>query len=297
MSKAQPENNASAIAQTPAETPQGTNPSPLAPVSLLQTVNKSVVLTGENRTEKVEVLNPVTLELECVWTGNDKRFPNTTGYWTKDGKTIEDSYSPVQLQSDRYHLKREFSIMSEENLGTYSCVFEHGAKMDFVLAVPYLGEVRDKPIISYVGDSVVMICKMDEKKSKPVSWNWYKENGTNKEQLDSDQDHRYKITKEEGGKTKLVVYNLTEADSGLYFCGAVYGIATSMGYMQLKVLTFYEPLKPFAGILIEVVILVTAILLYEKTGSKKKSQSENEGNAYQTATLSKGENAGEEVLQ
>lgn len=122
--------------------------------------------------------------------------------------------------------------MSEENLGTYSCVFEHGAKMDFVLAgtfvyftfplsqatfillsdclarnkvniytsslyaghilhhishslstlqsVPYLGEVRDKPIISYVGDSVVMICKMDEKKSKPVSWNWYKENGTNK---------------------------------------------------------------------------------------------------------------------
>lgn len=78
-----------------------------APVDFLSVCFNPEILEGENRTEKVEVLNPVTLELECVWTGNDKRFPNTTGYWTKDGKTIEDSYSPVQLQSDRYHLKRE----------------------------------------------------------------------------------------------------------------------------------------------------------------------------------------------
>ena len=41
-------------------------------------------------------------------------------------------------------------------------------------------EVRDKPIVSYVGDSVVIICKMEETKPKPITWNWYKANGTDK---------------------------------------------------------------------------------------------------------------------
>lgn len=38
-------------------------------------------------------------------------------------------------------------------------------------------EVRDKPLASYMGDAVV-ICKMD-KKSKPINWKWYIQNGTN----------------------------------------------------------------------------------------------------------------------
>lgn len=38
-----------------------------------------------------------------------------------------------------------------------------------------------------------------------------------------------------------------------------------------KVITFHEPLKPFIAIVVEVVILVAAILLYEKSRSKKNS--------------------------
>lgn len=45
---------------------------------------------------------------------------------------------------------------------------------------PQIGEVRDKPIVSYVGDSVVIPCKMEENKPKPTSWKWYKNNGTDK---------------------------------------------------------------------------------------------------------------------
>lgn len=45
---------------------------------------------------------------------------------------------------------------------------------------PQIGEVRDKPIVSYVGDSVVIACKMEETKPKPSTWNWYKANGTDK---------------------------------------------------------------------------------------------------------------------
>lgn len=46
--------------------------------------------------------------------------------------------------------------------------------------VPQMGEVRDKPIVSYVGDSVVILCKMEEAKPKPSHWSWYKENNTAK---------------------------------------------------------------------------------------------------------------------
>lgn len=41
-------------------------------------------------------------------------------------------------------------------------------------------QMRDKPIVSYVGDSVVIVCKMEETKPKPSTWNWYKANGTDK---------------------------------------------------------------------------------------------------------------------
>lgn len=37
----------------------------------------------------------------------------------------------------------------------------------------------------------------------------------------------------------------------------------------LKVITFYEPLKPFMAIVIEVTVLVAAILLYERCRSRK----------------------------
>lgn len=43
----------------------------------------------------------------------------------------------------------------------------------------------------------------------------------------------------------------------------------------LKVITFHEPLKPFIAIVIEVTVLVAAILLYEKSRSKKTSSAGN----------------------
>lgn len=36
-------------------------------------------------------------------------------------------------------------------------------------------------------------------------------------------------------KTKLVVHNLMEADSGSYYCRAVYPISSTLGHVVLKV--------------------------------------------------------------
>lgn len=40
---------------------------------------------------------------------------------------------------------------------------------------------------------------------------------------------------------------------------------------SLKVITFHEPLKPFIAIAVEVILLVTAILLFERIRSKKNA--------------------------
>lgn len=44
-----------------------------------------------------------------------------------------------------------------------------------------------------------------------------------------------------------------------------------MSLPLLKVITMMEPLKPFIAILVEVTVLVTAILLCERTRSKKNN--------------------------
>ncbi|XP_043966685.1 embigin [Gambusia affinis] len=264
----------------------GPTPTPLAPVSTLPTNTKSVHLTGDNKIENVELLNPVNLSLECIWTGNQNKQPNITGYWRKGGVDIQDSRVPVDPENQQYKLKRVFNIVSEEHLGNYTCVFENEAELNFILAVPRIGEKREKPIVSYVGDFVVLTCKMEDNKPVPRTWNWFKNNGTDKEQLFEAQ--RYDITVD-GRNTKLMVKDVSISDSGVYHCAAVYNISTSTSKMQLKVITIWEPLKPFLGILIEVVILVTAILIYERNHSKKKKAEANGPNADSKNTQPQGE--------
>ncbi|XP_076006976.1 embigin isoform X2 [Genypterus blacodes] len=235
----------------------------------------SVVLKGENQTENVQLLNRVRLELDCTWAANENKQPNITGYWTRDGDEIEDSRLTVPLQNEQYNLKRVFNIEHEEDLRKYSCVFGSQAQIQFILTVPGIDHVPDKPIVSYIGDYVALVCKIKDTAPKPDTWRWYKSNETDKVRTDVlAEPGRYEI-KNEDLKTTLVVYNLTKEDSGVYHCGAVYPLKTSVGELTLNVLSFMEPLKILFAIVAEVIILVAAILLFEKWQSKKKPREEN----------------------
>ncbi|XP_047447560.1 embigin [Mugil cephalus] len=265
---------------------------PLLPTPTLSTDVKSIVLKGDSLTETVELLKPVKLLLECKWTGNEEKLPNITGFWTKDGTEILDSRRSVQWENEQYNLKQMFTIDSEGDLGNYSCVFGNEASSNFILSVPQIGEVRDKPVVSYVRDFVALQCKMKETKPQPTTWIWFKGNATDKERI-FPAENRY-VIENVNNKTRLVVHNLTEADGGFYYCGAVYAIGTTLGCVELRVITMLEPLKPFIAILVVVIVLVTAILLYERIQSKEKNAAENGMSTDQTNSLPHGEENGPE---
>lgn len=268
-------------------------PAPLPPSTPLPSVVKSVVLKGESHTETIEVLNPISLTLECNWTGNLNTLPNITGYWKKDGHEIENSHVTVQLENEQYNLKKEFNIENEEALGNYSCIFGSEAKTKFHLAAPRIDVVKDKPVVSYVGDTAVIECKMKNKDINPNTWHWFRGNVTEKERINV-TDGRYGI-KNEVGKSRLLVRNVTDADAVVYHCGAVFGIGTTLSHVKLKVITIYEPLKPFIVIVIEVIILVAAILLYEKSRSKTDDNAAgNRVDADHTNVPTQEENNGQE---
>ncbi|XP_077416317.1 embigin [Vanacampus margaritifer] len=250
---------------------------PLEPGGHFPSDVRSVLLKGKSHTDKVEVSGPVNLTLQCTWTDNGNIADNVTGRWRKDGQDVANSHVTLRRDNQQFQLKRMFIIKDEESLGRYSCLFGNEAKVDFILAVPHIGDVRDKPVVSYAGDSVMLLCKMDDSKPKPKTWLWFRANGTDKEQIDTVAEaEKYQI-KNDGKATKLQVYNLTMDDSVLFYCGAVFAIGTAFSHLELKVITIYEPLKPFVAIVLEVLVLVAAILLFERSQSKKSQAQEASG--------------------
>ena len=52
------------------------------------------------------MVRPLTLALECTWTGGHDRPDNISGFWRKDGSELADSRLPVLLENQQYNLRR-----------------------------------------------------------------------------------------------------------------------------------------------------------------------------------------------
>lgn len=81
---------------------------------------------------------------------------------------------------------------------------------------------------------------------------------------------KYVINGTNANETRLKILQLTEDNQGSYWCHAVFQLGESEERVELVVLSYLVPLKPFLGIVVEVVILVAIILLYETYTQKKK---------------------------
>nr|KAF6354758.1 embigin [Myotis myotis] len=129
---------------------------------------------------------------------------------------------------------------------------------------------KNKPVITYVGDSTVFICKCQE--CVPLNWTWYSMNGSVQVPLDVQMSDKYVISGTNANETRLKIMHLSEEDQGAYWCHAIFQLGESEDHIELVVLTYLVPLKPFLAIAAEVVLLVAIILLCEVYTKKKKNR-------------------------
>ncbi|KAI5613203.1 embigin precursor [Silurus asotus] len=229
------------------------------------------VNTGQSSVivEHLAILKPQNIELLCILTDFPNKPQNITGYWTKNGNVIENSEETINRHDEQYFLRKSFNI-HRSNLGNYSCIFrnmENKEEATFVLKAPAFKDKQNKRILTYIGYSVALDCGI---KQSPKTWNWYKANGTEREHINATADPTVYNILLSNNVTKLTLLNLTKEDSGTYICSAVFDIKPIDSQLELKVLSFTEPLKPFIAIAIQVVIFVTLILLYERQSNKRK---------------------------
>ncbi|XP_009948830.1 PREDICTED: embigin, partial [Leptosomus discolor] len=152
-------------------------------------------------------------------------------------------------------------------------------------------EGKEKPIVSYEGDTAVMTCKSFG--YTPIGWTWYVTNGSEQIAInDTLLADKYVINRISSNVTHLKILKLTKEDDGVYWCEAAFELGKSKGKLKLKVLSLMVPLKPFLAIMAEVVILVTIVFLYEMYSKKKEKCAEDEKEFDQVEQLKSEESNG-----
>ncbi|XP_039606431.1 embigin isoform X1 [Polypterus senegalus] len=256
--------------------------------SIMNTTIKNIVIKGYTNPwikENLELTHQTILDLSCTLTSLPDLPASVTGYWKKDGKEIPGSQTVIEKKDDQFHFQNKFPITDSSHLGNYSCVLDlrPEAEARFIVTVPHT-EGREKPLISYEGDAIVMVCKAHS--HLPNGWTWYRLNGTERHIINATLNpDKFKTAVEKGKKASLKIMGLTQEDSGIFWCSAIYDIGSSEGRIHLKVLSYTVPLKPFLAIAVEVLILVSLILIYEHQTKKKQTITENGKDSEHTEKL------------
>ncbi|NWR75389.1 EMB protein, partial [Centropus unirufus] len=209
--------------------------------------------------EKYITLDTATrIELSCRLDNRYSPLRSLQVTWKKGNETIRH----INKTENSWSVKLRISDSSK--MGSYSCALKSEKEL-----VPEI-EGKEKPIVSYEGDTTVMICKSSG--YTPMAWTWYKTNGSEQIAINDSLADKYVITSISANVTHLKVLNLTKEDDGEYWCEAAFELGESKAKLELKVLSFMVPLKPFFAIVTEAVILVTIIFLYEIYSKRKEKR-------------------------
>ncbi|KAF6124113.1 embigin [Phyllostomus discolor] len=236
----------------------------------LESHNISLTERSSVAVEKnITLQSPSNVELACQFTASGD--PNAVNVsWTKEEQPLESGYV-IRAADGVVHTRYSFTISNSKQLGRYSCFFqeEKEKRGTFNFKVPEL-HGKNKPLITYVGDSTVLICKCQG--CCPLNWTWHSGNGSVQVPLDVQMTDKYVITGTNVNETRLKIMHLSEDDQGTYRCHAVFPLGEVEDHLELVVLSYLVPLKPFLAIAAEVVVLVTVILLCEMYTQKKKNR-------------------------
>uniref|UniRef100_A0A672TSL2 Embigin n=1 Tax=Strigops habroptila TaxID=2489341 RepID=A0A672TSL2_STRHB len=183
------------------------------------------------------------------------------------------------------------TVLDSSKMGSYSCTLKGEQQLSgiFHLQVPKI-ERKEKPMISYIGDTAVMNCECPGYTA--TSWTWYMTNGSKQIAInESLLTDKYVISKKSANITQLKILKLAKEDDGEYWCEAAFGLGKSKGKLELKVLSYMAPLKPFLAIVVEVVVLIALVVSYE-IYSKKVKRTEVEFWNLTSLSYSKSEDSG-----
>ncbi|XP_057599749.1 embigin isoform X2 [Hippopotamus amphibius kiboko] len=213
------------------------------------------------------------VELTCQFTtSGDLNSVNVT--WKKGDELLEKNFYLINVTGNTLYTQYKFTIVNSKQMGSYSCFFEEKKEQrgTFNFKVPELHE-KNKPLITYVGDSVVLMCKCQD--CLPLNWTWYRSNGSLQVPVGVAVSDKYVIDGKNANETRLKIMQLSEEDQGSYWCHAIFQLGESEERIELVVLSYWVPLKAFLGIAAEVVLLVAVILLFEMYTQKKKKPSDD----------------------
>ncbi|KAM9367367.1 embigin [Phaethornis superciliosus] len=229
-----------------------------------------ILLPGDSQAsmERHITLHSATeIELSCKLGEKYSHMENPQVSWTRGSETIPN----VNKVGNSWSI--QLKVLDSSKLGSYSCNLE-GEEISSVvhLQLPKIYENK-KPIISYEGDTAVMICKSHD--YTPLSWTWYMTNGSEQVPINDSLPDKYVVDRIPTNVTHLKIIKVTEEDDGVYWCEAAFNLGKSKGKQQLIVLSFLVPLKPFLGVVGEVVFFLTVVFLYELY-SKRKANAEKQ---------------------
>ncbi|NXS07253.1 EMB protein, partial [Neodrepanis coruscans] len=220
---------------------------------------------GASRTpleRHISLASATKFELSCKLDPDSPlKSPQVT--WKKGNETISHTTKAENTWSI------QLTVSDSSKMGSYSCILKGQEEIIgvFHLQVPKI-EAREKPIITYQGDTAVMICKSSY---SPMAWTWYMTNGSNQIVINGSLGtDKYLIDSISADETRLKIFKLTKEDAGVFWCEAAFELGKSKGKIELKVLSFMAPFKPFLAIVIEVIIFVTTIVLYEVYSTKRR---------------------------
>ncbi|XP_072556151.1 basigin isoform X2 [Paramormyrops kingsleyae] len=216
--------------------------------------------------------NITTEVLSCNFT--EPQTPIKGHHWTRNGNVIEETRSTSTVGFTQYKVDKTDIKFG----GAFSCVFIAATEFNESIklsVVPHVVAPKHNEHVTE-NDKAVLMCESST--YPPIDkWRWsFTDDSKNKKDITEDEKYIIKI---EPNKTTLYINNpASNMDSGSYTCHGSNDMGEFSDDITLRVRSRLAALWPFLGIVVEVIVLVTIIFIFEKR-RKPEDLDDNVGSA------------------